>query len=227
MSSFAIRALHLCLHPQRKPSRPDLAHDEELVEEIGRLGHNTVVLEVDDGVHLRSHQELAHPEALPLERLGDLLATGQQAGLKVAPSFQTFALQECFLLRVHPELPKSPEQPYACYPSNPRVYEITSAVFQELVDLFMPGYFHMGHDEVVGWGPRGRRQIGACPRCWRATPSELFARDVMYYHGFLAKRGIETIMWGDMLLGPEWFPETAARRGRTHFGGEPRVRCPG
>lgn len=80
-----------------------------------------------------------------------------------------------------------------CYcPSNPRSYEILFDILDEVIELFAPlQYVHIGHDEVY--------QIGVCPKCRGTDPAELFYNDVMRIYNYLAKRGIKTMMWSDML----------------------------
>ena len=49
----------------------------------------------------------------------------------------------------------------------------------------------MGHDEVY--------QIGICPICKDKDPAQLFADDVTKYRDYLAAKGLQMMIWSDML----------------------------
>ncbi|HEY3266276.1 MAG TPA: glycoside hydrolase family 20 zincin-like fold domain-containing protein [Armatimonadota bacterium] len=86
-----------------------------------------------------------------------------------------------------------PATNFAYNPDNPHTYEVVFPIMQEAIDLFHPKYFHIGHDEVTTNGafpPAGSTK----------TATQLILEDTNRMHDWLAKKGIITMMWGDMLL---------------------------
>ncbi len=59
-------------------------------------------------------------------------------------------------------------------------------VLEEAVELFRPAVLHIGHDEVRGPG-------GV------SMDLDLYLRDVSALDGFLRRRGVRTMLWGDVL----------------------------
>jgi hypothetical protein len=86
---------------------------------------------------------------------------------------------------------------------DPRKEEVYKAVFpllEEIISLIRPPAVHIGHDEAA-------RHVGNWIRTGeQALPADLFLQDVLRIHAYLKNRGIETWMWGDMLLSPDEFP---------------------
>jgi hypothetical protein len=108
-----------------------------------------------------------------------------------------------------------PTHPYSIDPENPRSYDLLFGALSEIVEIFHPKRFHIGHDEVS--------MIGQFPKAGSTkTVTELFVQNVTTVHGWLARQGIGSMIWGDMLLhasegsgGAAFAPtraESAARR---------------
>jgi hypothetical protein len=90
------------------------------------------------------------------------------------------------------------------------VYAIVLPILDEVIDLIHPKAVHIGHDEVAGRFPvkKATKRLNAGDTM---LPPELFLEDVKRLHAHLQKRGVETWMWGDMLLAPEEFPSMLAK----------------
>jgi hypothetical protein len=69
------------------------------------------------------------------------------------------------------------------------VYE----VYDEYIDLLKPKMIHIGHDELF-------LPVGVSPQCQDEDIGELFGEDVKKVHDHLSSRGVQTALWGDMLL---------------------------
>ena len=80
-----------------------------------------------------------------------------------------------------------------CYcPSNEKSYEIIFDLMDEIIEVARPTeYVHIGHDEVY--------QLGVCPVCKTKDPADLYYNDVMRLHDHLAKKGLKTMLWSDMV----------------------------
>lgn len=212
-SKFEIRGVHLCLHVDTL----DVDYAKQLIPEIGSLGFNTLILEVDNAVRLNSHPELAKSNAITTQQLKELIALARNSGLEVIPDFQTMGHQDYLFAKVYPDLVENPEQPYAYCPSNSKTYTVLFEIYDELIELFKPKYFHIGHDEILDF-QHNHKQIGFCEQCRKTSPDQLLARDITKIVEYLKSKDVQTMMWGDMLLAKEQFPPTP---GRAYFGGEP------
>jgi len=190
---FAFRGVHLLADNHA------LAWHKELIHKVlAPLKINRIVLECEYA-RWESHPEIAPEWAMTKEEMRELKAYAEAHFIDVIPLIQT--LGHCdwlFANGEHLELAEDPETPYAYCVSQPKTYEIIFDIFREAIDLFHPEYLHIGHDEVAN---RGR--FPYCEKCRRHAPADLFLRDVVRLHDFLAERGVKTMMWGDMLLRPE------------------------
>ena len=97
------------------------------------------------------------------------------------------------------DLAEDPKTPYAYCINNPKSFEFIQDVLGECLPIFGAKVCHIGHDEVT---MRGRFPNPDCPRCKDATTTALVVKHANHLSEWLGKRGIESMIWGDMLLGP-------------------------
>ena len=188
---MGLRGFHLCF----QAGRVDVDLAKRLIRYgIARSKMNTLVIEIEGGVKLHSHPEIARPDALTQSELRDIVGYAKSHFLEVIPQIQSLGHCDYWLFRggQHKDLAETPDRPYDYCPSNPAVYQILFDIYDEILPIFEPRYFHIGYDEV--------RDLGVCPRCKGRAPHELFASDVKRLHGFLAKKGLRVMMWPDMLV---------------------------
>lgn len=128
--------------------------------------------------------------------------TAAAAGIEVIPLVNTFGHNEWLLERpAMRHLADDPDHPYAYDPSNPEVYRICELIYDEAIALFRPRIIHIGHDEVTMHGfPKkpANQAVGA---------TKLLIDDTLHYHKYLEGRGVRTMIWGDMFLGPGEAPD--------------------
>lgn len=100
-----------------------------------------------------------------------------------------------YLLAGHKELAEnmSYEYPDTYCPLKPEIYKIYFDVLDEYIEVIHPSVIHVGHDE---W----RIEKDVCLLCRGKDYGELYAMDINKIHGYLAKKGIKTAIWGDHLL---------------------------
>lgn len=94
---------------------------------------------------------------------------------------------------------EDPETPYAYCVNHPKSFEFIQDVLNECLPIFESKLCHIGHDEVT---MRGRFPNPDCPRCRGVTTTALVVKHANRLSSWLDERGIETMIWGDMLLGP-------------------------
>jgi hexosaminidase len=98
-----------------------------------------------------------------------------------------------FLNNQNLDIAADPTHPYSLDPENPHSYDVLFGVMQETIDLFHPKQIAIGHDEVT--------LVGTFPKpSSKKTITELYGQNVNTIYDWLAKRGIKTMMWGDMML---------------------------
>ena len=89
------------------------------------------------------------------------------------------------------DIPPADFYPHNACPRHPRYYDYFLPLIDEVIDVIRPErYLHIGHDEGY--------DIGKCPRC-QGKAAEVFVEEVTRLHDHLAKHGLGTMMWSDML----------------------------
>ena len=80
-----------------------------------------------------------------------------------------------------------------CYcPNNEKCMQIVYDLIDEIVDVVRPKRFvHIGHDEVY--------HLGLCPKCKEKGATRVYVEHVSALHDHLAKKGLRTMLWSDML----------------------------
>ncbi|MBQ9773880.1 MAG: family 20 glycosylhydrolase [Clostridia bacterium] len=166
-----------------------------------------------EGKGPRPPHVLAGGETLEKAEVARLIESARELGLEIVPEVQTLGHVQ-YITVAHPELAEIDEaaeeevkdtrvedaRPDAkfhhCYcPSLEESYQIAFDLIDEIVDLVKPqNYVHIGHDEVY--------QVGVCKRCRQKDPAVLFAEHVTRLHDHIAKKGLKTVMWADMVQIP-------------------------
>lgn len=113
-------------------------------------------------------------------------------GIEVVPEIQ--ALSHCYYLTLsHPEIAERPYErwPDSYCPSLDESYILYGEVADEILEVTQSKRVSIGHDEV--------RILCECPRCRSKSGHELLAYDINRLHDFYKDRGIQIMMWGEML----------------------------
>lgn len=208
-----IRALHLTtvgITPEQTYSVIDRA----------KVRHfNTLIL----GIAWRGSTRLSStPWTKPISyqwskrELVDVVKYARGKGLDIVLAVELLTHQEVFFADAFPDLMYNSS---TYDPRKSRVYEIVFPLFDELIALIHPKAIHIGHDELAGyWVRKGlwHKEVGL-RGAEVGLPAELFLKDVQVIYSYLSKRGVETWMWGDMLISPEELPgmNSAAMNGAT------------
>ena len=94
-------------------------------------------------------------------------------------------------------LAEDPQTPYAANVANPQTDQFLFRLYDEVLDTFGSSTLHIGGDEVA---MRGRYPY--LSRAQFPTLADAFVAQVTRAHDHLQARGVRTMLWGDMLLGP-------------------------
>ncbi len=183
------------------PSQADLPLYRKFIDFMALLKYNTLCLEVDSRLQYESHPKIGREGSPTKDELKELVQYARERHFEVFPQLATFAhfgyvlnVPEYSHLAENQESASGQRRLFNYCPSNPETYEVVFALMDELIEVFEPKYFHIGHDEATF------DEIGTCPRCQGKAPADLFVGDIAKLHDYLADKGITTLMWGDMFL---------------------------
>jgi len=201
--SHRIRALHLVI----RGSRPEAI--KELIEQGRKWKFNTLIISTHDNVQFASIPSIAFPYAWTKAKLMDVVQYAKENGFDVIPEVKLLTHQHVFLQDKFPNLMFN-AQTYD--PRNPEVYKTIFPLLDEIIDLFKPRAVHIGHDEVVrrAYNAATKRKFMFFNPGEKPLPAELYLQDIILVHGYLKGRGVQTWMWGDMLISPSEFPQMEA-----------------
>jgi hexosaminidase len=171
-------------------------HQRLIRDVLGATKMNRLVLEAEY-VKWDAFPEIHHPQyGMSKADVRAVLATCRDAGIEVIPLVQ--ALGHCqwiFETGHHLDLAEDPEAKWAYCVTNPATYDFIFKVYEEALELFKPRIMHIGHDEYTD---RGRVPFRESSKPY--SVEQLFMMDTLKLHGWLRERGVQVMMWGDMLL---------------------------
>jgi hypothetical protein len=170
-------------------------------------GFNTLVIALGNAVKFPSFPGNLRQGAWSVDELQTFVKYAKQLGLKVIPDISLLTNRKQFFGNSHPDLMFNVN---TYDPRKSEVYTLVTAYIDEVISVLNPSSIHIGHDELAGFlGTQvlsSNSTYGLQPG-EQSLPSELFLHDILLIHDYLSVRGIETWMWGDMLISPKEFPE--------------------
>jgi len=182
------------------PSAAGVAMDERLITNVFSVfKFNHCVIQCESA-HWDSHPEIAQRNGIAKADLRQLVAACRFRFLEPVPLIDVPGHADwMFRHGQNTSLIEDPQTPYACCVRNPQTIQLIEDVMAECLDVFHPQTFHLGFDEIT---LRGRFPNPECPFCHDATATTLMAESANQLAGWLAARGVATMIWGDMLLAP-------------------------
>lgn len=225
------------------PSESNIEYFKRFVDLICRYKYNTIMIEVGGAMEYKRHPEInegwveycaemceysgkaseiqegfgwrknsIHAENgggryLSQETVRDLVRYCKERFLEVIPEVPCLSHCDYMLFGEHRQLAERQDDPYpdTYCPSNPGSYALLFDILDEVIDVFEPAVINIGHDEYYS--------IGVCDRCKNRSGEDIFASDVNKIHGWLAEKGIQTMIWSDKTL------KDAYHRRYGYFGG--------
>ncbi|WP_172588504.1 family 20 glycosylhydrolase [Ferriphaselus amnicola] len=213
--SFKLRVLHIPLQ-YLQPSEV-----KRLIKKAADAKFNAIILAINGMVALNSLPAVID-KAWSKDELRDVAKYTNALGIKVIPEVKLLSHQKLFFAEHFPDLMFDHE---TYDPNNPAVYKKVLPILDELVELLHPSAIHIGHDEVNG-AYQSKTLLGR----WKLMlPAVLFTKDVLVIYTHLRSLGVETWMWGDMLLGADEFPDmerSPLNGGAGGYGKKLRIRLP-
>ena len=168
------------------------------LKELAGRGYNTIIWEVQDNIKWQTCPECVSPDAFSKEEFKDLLAYSRKLGLEPIPLLQTIGHCEYVLKHdKYKNLAEVAERIDQYCPRNPDTVLFLKKWIAEYLEVFGDvKRFHLGADEAY--------TLGHCNKCKAYTKkhslSELYIDHINAVSEPLIKRGIQPIIWADMML---------------------------
>lgn len=212
-----MRVLHLSLWPCT------IQDFNEAVRRARFVHFNTLIVLNLYGAELQSlqHLKIEGKTKWSSAEFQEMVRFAQENGLEVIPELKLLSHQKLFIKDSQPQYMYNK----ATYdPRKKELYEkIVFPAIDELLLLTGATKFHIGHDEVVGWKEiHYRKEI--LGKGEKQLPPELFLQDILTLHEYLKGKGVETWMWGDMLISKEEFPAMQDRADLNGYNGYAALR---
>jgi hypothetical protein len=203
--SLSVRAFHIQLQEAKKVG-PLMPGEIQRLIRAARLGHyNTLIIQIDDGVKFDTMKKIARADAWTKEEFSDVVRYAKENGLDVIPELKLLTHQEKLLNNKYPQLMYNK---VTYDPRKEETYQVVLPMVDEVISLIKPRAMHIGHDEVAGYNAKSRaRWLGPDQKM---LPPDLFLKDVLRLYSYFSGKGLETWMWGDMLISPAEFPDMPA-----------------
>lgn len=184
----------------------DLDRAHWLVSEARAAGFNAIQVHIMDGVQLNQAPWKTRNDAWTKEQFANWVIGVQNQGMEVIPEISLLTHQEKFFQDHHPDLMFNST---TYNPLSDKTYQHVFAILDEIIEIIGPKAIHIGHDELAGNSVASKRK-------WlqhdeEMLPADLFLLDVLKVYNYLKQKGVETWLWGDMLISPNEFPTMLAR----------------
>lgn len=190
-----VRAFHFVLR------KVTLGDAQRLAREARAAGFNALQVIVTDGVALDHAPWKTQPDAWTKQEFQTWAADSRKLGLEIIPEVKLLTHQEKLFQSGHRDLLFN-RSTYD--PRKEGTYALVFPLLEEIIALVRPRAVHIGHDEVAGHNDASRAKwLGQGEQM---LPADLFLKDVLRIHEYLSRKGIETWMWGDMLIASSEFP---------------------
>lgn len=174
--------------------------NERLLPILAELKFNAVLV-MSNYVEWDVAPELHLPLSAPRAAAERLAVTARSNLLEPIPLLETLSHSEWFFANgANAELRADPTaaRAFVMDPTHPDLYERLLPIVDELIDIFSPRWFHVGHDEV-----RNVHPFPATPAQEAVGYGRLFVGSVTRLHRHIASRGVETVLWDDELVAAE------------------------
>lgn len=175
------------------------ALNEQLIPLLAAHKFNALLV-MSNYIAWDSAPSLRMPGSAPKDVVRQNLETARAYGLEAIPLLETLGHVEWLFQNGQNNdllLDPNAQSRFAYNPLEPRTYEVLLPIVDEVLELFNPRYFHIGHDEVRNVVPFPASNVSFV---------DAFLADTHRLHAHLAAAGVRTMMWHDVLLAPDVLP---------------------
>lgn len=180
-----------------------LREQKNMVDMMAYYKMNNLVLQVDY-MKFDSHPEIEHPAfAQEKSEVKELIAYARSQYVEVTPLIPTLGHAEwIFQNGHHDDIVEYPGFKYAYQVLNPNTYVFVRDIFEELMELFEPKFFHIGHDEVATLSIFPYREDTKL-----YSETELLHKDLDQIAEIFSGKDVQLMLWSDMYLAEGQSPD--------------------
>lgn len=170
---------------EHRAAKPFLRFDanlwDHLLHKMVKVGMNTVLIDLGDGVQYESHPEIAVKNAWSVKQLKGELERIRKLGLDPIPKLNFSTSHDAWLGE------------YARCVSTDRYYAVCRDLIAEAIDIFdKPRFLHLGMDEETAGHQRNHAYVVI-------RQHELWWHDLYYYIEQVERDGVRAWVWSDYL----------------------------
>ncbi len=177
-----------------------LAEQKRLIDMMALWKMNNIVLQIDY-MEYKNHPEIYYsPWGQSQADVAEYIKYANDRFIDVAPLVNgpghfTWAFRNGYHWEISEDTTITAGTPYAYCITDEASYVFLFDIYDEVVSLFKPKYFHIGHDEVYSttYTTFPERSVGY-------TVRELLEMDFAKVSQYFANKDIDLMFWGDMLL---------------------------
>ena len=153
-----------------------------VIDEAAKIGINTIVLEINNGVVFHSHPEIASPKAWTQSKLKSELAKCRAKNIRVIPMMNFASPHDEWLCEHHRKL------------CTPEYYQVCNDIIKEAYEMFEhPEYIHIAMDEEDAKHVK-RHELAVYRQ------GELYWHDLRFLIDCVKATGAKPWMWADPLF---------------------------
>lgn len=160
---------------------------------------NLAVIIIHQAMQYESHPEVAGPAAWSKADVKRVFDTLRSWGVEPVPHMNSLGHANWLTIPLRNLGIAEDDDVHQLCTSNPESKRVMLDLYQEIIDLVQPKYFHVGLDEIR-WNTENLPPEQRCALCRGLNKQDVFVDWVTMLHGFLSGQGIEMMMWGDMIL---------------------------
>ena len=158
---------------------------------------NWVGLEVLQGMKFDKHPEISGPAAWSKDDVRRVVDFLRDNGVEVFPIVNSLGHADWLVIPM-PQFREDGDTNTLCT-RHPEVRHVLTDVYDEIIEVFQPRYFHFGLDEIR-WQTLEVPADKRCPRCAGLDKRDLFVDHVKWLDQFAASRNLKMLMWADMII---------------------------
>jgi len=202
--SLAVRAVSLPLpsnrwgHPNDPPADPNMFL-RFMREVVVNTKLNMAVIIIHQAMQYESHPQVAGPAAWSRQDIKRVFDTLRSWAVEPVPHMNSLGHANWLTIPYRDLGIAEDGDVHQICTSHPDSARIMLEIYQEIIDLVQPRYFHVGLDEIR-WQTHTLPEEERCSLCAGRSKQDIFVEWVAMLRDFLADQGIEMMMWGDMIL---------------------------
>jgi len=183
-----------------------LEEQKKLIDFMAEHKMNHAIIQVDYMEFDRYPEIRYEPYAQSQEEIRELIEYAEERFITVTPLVASLGHAEwAFTHDENLDIAEDPDNPVALNVTNPRTFKFLFNIFDEVIELFDPEFFHVGLDEIDHFA-----DFPASEESKKYSITEIMDMYMREVGEYFYRQDIDRIMlWGDMFLAPGEAPDAA------------------